>query len=102
MPSNNKIYMKNYMKKYNLLDKNREYKMSYYEKNKEHIKALQRKYYHQHKNNPNKSHFLQKRLNLQKKYYKEKNPNCNNYINHMSAKIDYEIKFNYGNWIIKF
>lgn len=73
MPTNDKEYMKNYMSKYNNTEKNMEYKRSYYEKNKEHIKKLQRQYYHKHKNDPNYSHYLEYRLDLQKKHIKRKN-----------------------------
>jgi len=106
---NSKKYIKEYMSKYNLTDKCREYKMSYYEKNKEKLKKLQRDYYHKHKFDETKSHYLEKRLILQKKYYKEKNPNSVNYENHMNKKKSIRsfksvptIKLNYGNYIIKF
>lgn len=72
MVTNNKEYMKAYMKEYNLTDKCRDYKMSYYDKNKEKLKKMQRDYYHLHKLDPNYSHFLEKRLELQKKAYSEK------------------------------
>ena len=104
MPTNSKEYIKNYMKKYNLTDKNREYKMSYYEKNKEHLQTLQRKYYHEHKNNPEKSHYLEKRLKLQRDRYKEVKPESKVYnISRFKKEKHFPIiRFNYGNWSIDF
>lgn len=99
---NSKHYMKEYMKEYNLTEKSRKYKNDYYQKNKERLKALQRKYYHKYKYDENKSHCLRKRLKLQKEYYKEKNPNSINYESHMKKNLIPSIKFNYGIFIIKF
>lgn len=78
--------------------------MNYYQKNKEKIKALQREYYHKYKNDPTKSHFIEKRLQLQRDKYKEKNPNCKNYNKNYNKKEKYfhEIRFNYGSFIIRF
>jgi len=63
MPTNEKIYMREYMKNYNLLNKTLEYKMNYYYRNKEKIKEQQRQYYHKYKYDETKSHFLKKRIN---------------------------------------
>ncbi len=103
MPTNNKNYMREYMKKYNLLNKTLEYKMSYYEKNKEKIKKLQRDYYHKYKYDSTKSHFLEKRLKLQREAYAKTRFAVTPY--HHSAKfyskhIDYKIT--HGEYIIKF
>tara|TARA_Y100001937_G_C6852024_1_gene212555 strand:- start:52 stop:270 length:219 start_codon:yes stop_codon:yes gene_type:complete len=51
MVTNNKDYMREYMSKYNLTERNREYKRLYYHKNKEKIKNFQKYYYH--KKHPN-------------------------------------------------
>ena len=77
--------------------------MNYYEKNKERIKALQRKYYHKYKNDPTKSHFIEKRLQAQRDKYKEKYPNGRQLKNkiHMKKEKHYpRIRFNQGLFII--
>lgn len=71
--------------------------MNYYDKNKEKIKKQQLEYYHKYKNNPNKSHFLQNRLKLQRDKYKEKYPNCKIYNKHIK-----DIKLNYDSFIVSF
>lgn len=101
MPTNDKEYMKNYMSKYNNTEKNMEYKRSYYEKNKEHIKKLQRQYYHKHKNDPNYSHYLEYRLDLQKKAYQKKKPYCTNYYTKREPR-NTDIKINNGKYTIVF
>ena len=80
------------------------YRKNYYEKNKEHIKALQRKYYHKYKDNPEKSHYLKKRLKIQREKYKENKPNSKVYNTVRLKKEKHYpiIRFNYGNWIINF
>ena len=76
--------------------------MNYYEKNKERIKALQREYYHKYKNDPTKSHFLEKRLQSQRDKYKEKNPSGKKY-NLLRKKEKHFpcIRFNQGLFIIR-
>jgi len=101
MPTNDKEYMKNYMSKYNNTEKNMEYKRSYYEKNKEHIKKLQRQYYHKHKNDPNYSHYLEYRLDLQKKAYQKKKPYCTNYYTKREPR-NTDIKINNCKYTIIF
>ena len=103
MPTNDKGYMKNYMSKYNSSEKNLKYKMSYYEKNKEKLKNLQRQYYHKHKNDPKYSHYLEYRLELQRKAYKEKKPLSKSYnIVNKKEKNFPEMRMNRGYYEIKF
>lgn len=103
MPTNEKDYMAKYMSKYNLTDKCREYKMSYYDKNKEKIKEQQKQYYHKYKYDESKSHFLEKRLEMQKKAYREKKMFVQPYhhtIKFYSKKIP--LKITKGEYIISF
>lgn len=103
MVTNDKEYMKAYMSEYNLTDKCRDYKMSYYEKNKEKIKARARYYYHKHKHDPNYSHFLEKRLELQRKAYSEKKmfvTPYNHSVKYYSKKIP--MKITKGEYTISF
>lgn len=79
MVFNRKEYMAEYMKKYNLTNKCRDYKMSYYQQNKERIKAQQRNYYHQHKMDPRYSHYLEYRLNKQRLEYSKRNKDVRPY-----------------------
>ena len=111
MVTNDKEYMAEYMKKYNRSDKSREYRMSYYQKNKERIKAQQRNYYHEHKLDPRYSHYLDYRLNKQRIEYRKKNkyvcpykpsvdiPSHLDYMGEI-GKIDFNI--NYGCFTISF
>ena len=48
---------------------------SYYDKNKERIKAQQREYYHKHKLDPHYSHYRNYRNNIQRCEYKKKHDN---------------------------
>ena len=104
MPTNNKEYMKNYMSKYNCSEKNLKYKMSYYEENKEKLQQLQRQYYHKHKNNPNYSHYLKHRLQLQREAYKENKPYSKSYnmVSKKKEKHFQEMRINNGYYEIKF
>ena len=103
MPTNKKEYMLKYMSKYNLTDKCKEYKKSYYEKNKEKIKQQQREYYHKYKYDPSKSHFLEKRLKLQREAYSKKRLFVTPYkhsVKFYSKKIPFKI--NRGSFLISF
>jgi hypothetical protein len=81
MPTNDKEYMNNYMKTYNINEK-------------------AKIYYHKHKNNPDYSHYLPYRLELQRQYYKEKlGKEPRRYTRNEDKKMKinngyYEIKFN--------
>jgi hypothetical protein len=74
------------------------YYKKYYEKNKEHIKELQRKYYHKKKDNPDSSHYLPYRLKLQRKAYAEKNIM---FYKKKKEKHFPEMRMNRGNYEIK-
>jgi len=103
MVTNEKEYMAEYMSKYNVTDKCRQYKMSYYEKNKDKLKKLQREYYHKHKYDPDYSHFLEKRLEKQKEAYRKNNLFVTPYKHSpkfYSKKIPLTIT--HGEYIIKF
>ncbi len=104
MPTNNKNYMREYMKKYNKLDKTLEYKMSYYYQNRERLKKLQREYYHKYKNDETKSHYLQKRLKLQRDNYAEEKGSVRKYEckGFYKTKNFYSMRINKGEYIIEF
>jgi hypothetical protein len=79
------------------------YYEKYYEKNKEHIKNLQRNYYHKHKDDPNYSHYLKHRLELQRQAYKEKKPCRKSYnIYRKKEKHFQQMRINIGYYEIKF
>jgi len=80
MPTNDKEYMKNYMKTYNINEK-------------------AKLYYHKHKNNPEYSHYLPYRLELQRHYYKEK---LGKQPRRYTKKEDKKLKINNGYYEIKF
>jgi len=81
MPTNDKEYMNNYMKTYN-------------------INERAKIYYHKHKNNPEYSHYLPYRLELQRQYYKEKlGKEPRNYTKNEGKK---NFDLNYGKYQIKF
>jgi len=84
MPTNDKEYMNNYMKTYNINEK-------------------AKIYYHKHKNDPNYSHYLEHRLELQRKAYKEKKP-CSKSYNIVSKKEKHfqQMRINNGYYEIKF
>lgn len=71
-------------------------KMCYYEKNKDKLKMKQRGYYHEHKDDPNYSHFLEDRLKKQKDAYSKNKDNVKFY----SKKIP--LKITQGEYIIIF
>lgn len=116
MPTNRKKYIKEYMKNYSSTDKYKKYQMNYYNKNKERLQKLQREYYHKNKNDPTKSHYLEKRLLLQKKYYHSKLSNTIHYKKSVNQKAKEEaqkagrkkskhylsIRIHYGSFVIKF
>jgi hypothetical protein len=80
MPTNDKEYQKDYMKKYN-----KKYYKLYYEKNKDNI---------------NSTYYLPYRLELQRKYYKEKiGREPRKYIKEKDKK---KFDINYGKYEIKF
>jgi len=74
------------------------YYEKYYEKNKEHIKNLQRNYYHKHKDDPKYSHYLKHRLELQRQAYAKKF----NITYRKKEKHFPEMRINNGNYEIKF
>ncbi len=73
-----------------------------YQKNKDIIKKRQLEYYHKNKNNIYSSNYLPYRLELQRKYYKEKlDYEPKKYKTKNTGKIN-NLKFNKNEFIIKF